>query len=109
MLKPLGDRIVVKPGPEEEVTTGGILLPDMAKKKPQEGTVVAAGSGRMLESGQRAPMEVAVGDVVIYAKYGGTEVTLEGEDYVILEESSVLAVNPDPKPVPKKAAAKARR
>ena len=109
MLKPLGDRIVVKPGPDEEVSTGGILLPDMAKKKPQEGTVVAAGPGNVLESGRRAPLEVAVGDVVIYAKYGGTEVTLAGEDYVILEESSVLAVNPDPKPAPKLAEKKARK
>jgi len=109
MFKPLGDRIVVKPGPEEEVTTGGIVLPDMAKKKPQEGTVVAVGPGKVLESGARAPMEVAVGDAVIYAKYGGTEVTLEGEDYVILEESSVLAVNPDPKPAPKTPEKKARK
>ena len=70
MLKPLGDRIVVKPGPEEEVTSGGIMLPDMVKKKPQEGTVVAVGPDKMLESGRRAPMEIVVGEVVIYAKYG---------------------------------------
>jgi chaperonin GroES len=109
MFKPLGDRIVVKPGPEEEVTTGGIVLPDMVRKRPQEGTVIAVGPGKVLESGQRAPMEVAVGDVVIYTKYGGTEVTFAGEDYVILEESSVLAVNPDPKPAPKTAERKARK
>jgi chaperonin GroES len=109
MLKPLGDRIVVKPGPEEEVTTGGIVLPDTAKKKPQEGTVVAVGPGKVLESGQRVPLEVAVGDVVLYTKYGGTEVTLEGEDYVILEEGSVLAVNPDPKPAPKTPEKKTRK
>jgi chaperonin GroES len=109
MLRPLGDRIVVKPGAEEEVTRGGIVLPDMARKKPQEGTVIAVGPGKVLESGQRGPMEVAVGDVVFYTKYGGTEVTLEGEDYVLLEEGSVLAVNPDPKPAAKTPEKKAKR
>jgi chaperonin GroES len=97
MLRPLGDRIVVKPGKEEEVTRGGIVLPDTAKKKPREGEVVAAGPGKLLESGQRAPLEVSVGDVVIYSEYGGTEVTVDGQDYVILDEGSVLAVKADGK------------
>ena len=92
MLRPLGDRAVVKPGPEEEVTRGGILLPDTARKKPQEGKVVAVGSGKLLEDGKRAPMSVKKGDVVIYAKYGGTEVTVDGEELVILEEDQILAV-----------------
>ncbi len=92
MLRPLGDRIVVKPGKEEEVTRGGIVLPDTAKKKPREGEVVAAGPGKLLENGQRAPLEVSVGDVVVYSEYGGTEITVDGTDYVILDEGSVLAV-----------------
>jgi chaperonin GroES len=92
MLKPLGDKVVVKPGPEEEVTSGGIVLPDTAKKKSQEGEVVAVGTGRLLDNGQRAPLQVKVGDTVLYSKYGGTEVTLSGVDYVILDEDSVLAV-----------------
>jgi chaperonin GroES len=94
MLRPLGDRIVVKPGPQEEVTKGGIVLPDTAKKKPREGEVMAVGPGKLLENGERAPLEVKVGDVVVYSEYGGTEITLEGEDYVILDEGSVLAINP---------------
>ena len=92
MLRPLGDHIVVKPGEAEETTASGIVLPDTAQKKPREGKVLAVGSGKLLENGQRAPMEVSVGDVVVYAQYGGTEVTVEGEDYVILDEGSVLAV-----------------
>ncbi len=92
MLRPLGDRIVVKPGKEEEVTRGGIVLPDTAKKKPREGEVVAAGPGKLLENGQRAPLEVSVGDVVVYSEYGGTEITVDGDDYVILDEGSVLAI-----------------
>ena len=92
MLKPLGDRVILKPGKEEEVTKGGIVLPDSAKKKPQEGKVLAVGSGKLLENGSRAPMGVKKGDVVIYAKYGGTEVTVDGEELVILEEDQILAV-----------------
>ena len=92
MLRPLGDHILVKPGEAEQVTASGIVLPDTAQKKPREGAVLAVGRGRLLENGQRAPMEVSVGDVVVYAQYGGTEVTVEGEDYVILDEGSVLAV-----------------
>ena len=97
MLRPLGDRIVVKPGPEEEVTKGGIVLPDMARKKPREGEVVAVGPGKLLDSGQRAAMEVSVGDVVVYSEYGGTEITIDDQDYVILDEGSVLAINPEGK------------
>jgi chaperonin GroES len=97
MLRPLGDRIVVKPGPEEEVTKGGIVLPDMARKKPREGEVVAVGPGKLLDSGQRAAMEVSVGDVVVYSEYGGTEITVDSQEYVILDEGSVLAINPEGK------------
>jgi chaperonin GroES len=97
MLKPLGDHIVVRPGPEEEVTRGGIVLPDTARKRPQEGEVVAVGPGKVLETGQRATMEVSVGDIVVYTRYGGTEIRVDGEDLVILDEGSVLAINPEPK------------
>ena len=92
MIQPLGEKVVVKPGPEEDKTPTGIVLPDTAKKKPQEGKVVAVGSGKLLENGQRAPMQVKVGDTVIYSKYGGTEVQVEGTDYMILDEDSILAV-----------------
>ena len=94
MLKPLGDRVVVRPGEEEEVTKGGIVLPDTAKRRPREGEVLAVGPGRVLDNGQRAPMEVSVGDVVVYSEFGGTEVKVGDEEYVILEESSILAINP---------------
>jgi chaperonin GroES len=97
MIKPLGDKVVVKPGEEEETTAGGIVLPDTAKKKPQEGEVVAIGAGRLLDSGERVAPQVGVGDTVIYAKYGGTEITLSGEDYVILDEESILAIKPNGK------------
>ena len=91
MLRPLGDRIVVKPGKEEEVTRGGIVLPDTAKKKPREGEVLAVGPGKRSDKGEHIPMEVKVGDIVLYAKYGGTEIKLEGEDLIILRESDILA------------------
>ena len=91
-LKPLADRLVVKPIEREEVTKGGIFLPDTAKEKPQEGEVLAVGPGRQSEEGQRIPMDVKVGDIVIYSKYGGTELKSEGEEYMILRESDVLAV-----------------
>ncbi len=93
MLRPLGDRIVVKPGKEEEVTRGGIVLPDSATKRPRQGEVVAVGPGKLLENGERAPLEIAVGDTVLYSEYGGTEITLEGVDYIILDENSVLAID----------------
>lgn len=91
-LKPLGDRVVIKPQPREEVTKSGIVLPDTAKEKPQEGLIVAVGPGRMLDDGKRAQMEVKEGDKVIYAKYAGTEVKIEDEDYLILGEKDILAV-----------------
>lgn len=92
-LKPLGDRLVVEPIEGEETTSGGILLPETAKEKPQEGKVVAAGPGRVDESGNRVKMEVKVGDRVLYAKYAGTEIKLEGDRKVlILKESDVLAL-----------------
>ena len=90
-LKPLEDRIVVQPSEEEETTTSGIVIPDTAKEKPQEGSVVAVGPGRF-EDGERVPLDVSVGDKVIYSKYGGTEVKVEGEEYLILSARDVLAV-----------------
>lgn len=92
MLKPLGDRVVVKVMEQEEKTKGGIVLPDTAKEKPQKGEVVAVGPGKLLDSGERAPMEVKVGDRIIYARYGGTEVEVEGDEYLILRESDILAI-----------------
>jgi len=91
-LKPLEDRIVVKPGEEEEKTVSGIVIPDTAKEKPQEGSVVAVGPGRF-EDGARVPLDVAVGDTVIYSKYGGTEIAIDGEDVLVLSSRDVLAKN----------------
>jgi chaperonin GroES len=91
-LRPLGDRIVVEPLEAEEKTKGGIILPDTAKEKPQEGKVVAVGKGKTDESGKLIPMEVKVGDKVLYGKYAGTEITIEGKEYMILREEDVLAV-----------------
>ncbi|MBE3583860.1 MAG: co-chaperone GroES [Limnochordaceae bacterium] len=93
MLKPLADRVVVKPLEQEEKTKGGIVLPDTAKEKPQEGEVIAVGPGRLLDDGKRAAPEVKVGDRVLFAKYSGTEVTLDGETYLVLRESDILAIN----------------
>jgi chaperonin GroES len=90
-LEPLGDRIVVKPIKREETTKGGIILPDTAKEKPQEGEVIAAGPGRLTEDGKRIEMEVKKGDKVMYAKYAGTEIKLDDEELLILRESDVLA------------------
>lgn len=93
MLRPCGDRVLVKPNVEEEKTAGGIVLPDTAKERPQWGEVVAIGAGKWDESGKnRIPMEVKVGDKVIFAKYGGTEVKVDGEEHLILRESDILAV-----------------
>ena len=92
MLKPLGDRVVVKTVSAEEKTKGGIVLPDTAKEKPQEGEVISVGPGRVLDNGERLAPEVEVGDRVIYAKYGGTEVKFDGKHYLILRESDVLAI-----------------
>ena len=91
-LKPLGDRIVVKVLTQEEKTRGGIVIPDTAKEKPQEGEVLAIGSGRVLENGQKLPLEVKKGDKVLFSKYGGTVVKIEGEELLILSERDVLAV-----------------
>jgi chaperonin GroES len=90
-LKPLDDRIVVKANEEEEMTLSGIVIPDTAKEKPVEGTVVAVGPGKF-EDGQRVPMDVKVGDTVIYSKYGGTEVKVEGDEYLILSARDVMAI-----------------
>jgi len=90
-LQPLGDRILVKPIPREEVTKGGIVLPDTAKEKPQEGKVLATGPGKMTDDGKRIPLDVKVGDTVIYAKYGGTEIKEDDEELIILRESDILA------------------
>lgn len=84
MLKPLGDRVVVKRIEEEAKTKGGIVLPDTAKEKPQKGKVVAVGSGRTLDNGTKVPLEVKEGDTVVFAKYGGTEIEIDGEEYIIL-------------------------
>ena len=92
LLKPLGDRIVAKPKKAEDVTKGGIVLPDSAKERPQEGEVIAVGDGIVLDSGARVPMEVKAGDRVMYSKYGGTEVKIGGEEYVILRQDDVLAI-----------------
>ena len=91
-LKPLGDRLIVKAIEEEETTASGIVLPDTAKEKPQKGTVVAVGDGAWDEDGEkRIPLDVAEGDEVLYSKYGGTEVTVDGDDLLVLRESDVLA------------------
>ena len=90
--RPLGDRLLVKPKPSEEKTKSGIVLPDSAKEKPQEGTVISVGTGAKDESGKLIPMEVKVGDVVLYSKYSGTEVKIEGEEHLIIKENDVLAI-----------------
>ena len=90
-LKPLGDRVLVKPMAREEMSRGGIVIPDTAKEKPQEGEVLAVGAGKYSDKGERMPMEVKVGDIVLYTKYGGTEIKLEGVEYMILRESDILA------------------
>jgi chaperonin GroES len=91
-LKPLGDRVIVKPMEAEEKTKGGIILPDTAKEKPIEGTIVAAGPGKTSEDGTVVKMEVKVGDKVLYGKYSGTEVSVEGEEYLIMRESDIFAI-----------------
>ncbi|PYZ92163.1 co-chaperone GroES [Salipaludibacillus keqinensis] len=92
MLKPLGDRIVIELVEQEEKTASGIVLPDSAKEKPQEGKIIAVGTGRVTDNGERVAMEVKEGDSVIFSKYSGTEVKYEGNEYLILRESDVLAV-----------------
>jgi chaperonin GroES len=89
-LKPLGDRLLVRPVEEEETTASGIVLPDTAKEKPQKGKVLAVGDGKM-EDGKRIPLDVSEGDEVLYSKYGGTDITVDGEDLLVLRETDVLA------------------
>jgi chaperonin GroES len=91
-LKPLGDRVVVEHVEQAEKTSGGVFLPDTAKEKPQEGRVLAVGSGRTLDNGTKLAMDVKVGDKIIYSKYSGSEIKLEGKDYLIISEKDVLAV-----------------
>src|SRR5713101_4116511 len=91
-LRPLGDRVVVKPSGKEERTKSGIVLPDTAKEKPQEGTVEAVGTGRILDNGTKVPMELKVGDKVLYAKYAGNEFKVDEVEYLIVSEKDVLAV-----------------
>jgi chaperonin GroES len=91
-LKPLGGRVIVEPIEQEEMTAGGIILPETAKEKPQEGKILAAGPGDRDEDGERIPMDVQVGDRVLYAKYSGTEVKMDGKKLLILRESDILAV-----------------
>jgi chaperonin GroES len=91
-VKPLSDRVVVKPLEAEQKTAGGIIIPDNAKEKPQKGEVVAVGPGKISDNGQAIPMEVKKGDKVLYGKYSGTEVTVDGTEYMIMRESDILAV-----------------
>jgi chaperonin GroES len=90
-IEPLGDRVVIKPTPQEEVSKGGIVLPDTAKEKPQEGKIIAVGPGRLTEEGKRIAMDVKKGDKVIYSKYAGTEFKLDGEELIIMREGDILA------------------
>ena len=90
-IEPLGDRVVIKPTPKEEVSRGGIVLPDTAKEKPQEGKIIAVGPGRVTEEGTRIAMEVKKGDKVIYSKYAGTEFKLDDQELVIMREGDILA------------------
>ena len=90
-LEPMGDRLVVKPMQSEEKTKSGIYLPDTAKEKPQEGKVIAVGPGRMTDEGKRIAPDVEVGDIVLYTKYGGSEIKIDGEEFIIMRESDILA------------------
>jgi chaperonin GroES len=94
-IKPLGDRLIVEPIEQEEQTTGGILLPETAKEKPQQGNVIAAGDGRRDDDGERIPMDVSVGDKVLFAKYAGTEIKIDGKKLLIMKESDVLGIIQD--------------
>lgn len=93
-LKPLADRVVVRPSKAEEKTKGGIIVPDTAKEKPVWGEVIATGPGRVADDGKKIPMEIKVGDRVLYGKYSGTEVTIDGEDLLIMRESDIFAIMP---------------
>jgi chaperonin GroES len=94
-LRPLGDRVVIQPTPREEMTKSGIVLPDTAKEKPQEGTVLSAGPGRLTDEGKREPMDVKEGDKVLYAKYAGTEFKVDGEELLIVSQKDILAIVED--------------
>ena len=94
-VKPLADRLVVKRIEEEEKTKGGIIIPDAAKEKPQEGRVVAVGDGKVLENGQKSPLTVKVGDKILFGKYSGTEIKIDGDEHLILREDDVLAIIED--------------
>lgn len=94
-IKPLYDRILVKRIEEEEKTKGGIIIPDAAKEKPQEGMVVAVGDGKILDNGQKAPLQVKAGDKILFGKYSGTEIKIDGEEHLILREDDVLAIVKD--------------
>jgi chaperonin GroES len=94
-LRPLGDRVVIEPTPREDMTKSGIVLPDTAKEKPQEGTVLAVGPGRILDDGKREQIDVKKGDKVLYAKYAGTEFKLEGDELLIVSQKDILAVVED--------------
>lgn len=91
-LKPLADRILVKPAPAEEKTASGIIIPDTAKEKPMQGEIIAVGKGRTTDDGKLIPLELKVGDKVLYGKYSGTEVTIDGEEYLIMREADVYAI-----------------
>ena len=91
-LRPLGDRVVIKPTAREDMTKSGIVLPDTAKEKPQEGVILAAGPGKIDDNGKREPMDVKVGDKVLYAKYAGTEFKIEGDDLLIVSQKDILAI-----------------
>ena len=91
-LRPLGDRVVIQPTPREEMTKSGIVLPDTAKEKPQEGKVISAGPGRLTDEGKREPMDVKEGDTVLYAKYAGTEFKIEGDELLIVSQKDILAI-----------------
>lgn len=91
-VKPLADRVLVEAAPAEETTKGGIIIPDTAKEKPQRGKVIAVGSGRVADDGKVTPLSVKVGDSILYGKYSGTELNLEGKDYMIMRESDIYAV-----------------
>lgn len=91
-LKPLSDRVIVRPLEAEEKTAGGLFIPDSAKEKPQQGEIVAAGPGKVSDDGKQIPMEVKVGDKVLYGKYSGTEISSEGEDFLIMRENDIFAI-----------------
>ncbi|MFZ5650196.1 MAG: co-chaperone GroES [Bacillota bacterium] len=92
MIRPLGERVVVKPLPSEEITKGGIVLPDTAKEKPQEGEVIAVGSGRLLDNGTRVAIDLKVGDKVLFSKYAGNEIKIDNVEYLIMREADILGV-----------------